>query len=69
MPLNPPIPDWSGRRVWMIGASSGIGEATARALLGRGARVALSARSRPPLEALARTAPDRSLVLPPTSRR
>jgi short-subunit dehydrogenase len=64
MPLNPPIPDWSGRRVWMIGASSGIGEATARALLGCGARVALSARSRPPLEALARTAPDRSLVLP-----
>jgi short-subunit dehydrogenase len=64
MPLNPPIHDWSGRRVWIIGASSGIGEATARALLALGARVALSARSRAPLEALAREQPDRSLVLP-----
>lgn len=64
MPLNPPIRDWAGRRVWVIGASSGIGGATARVLLVRGARVALSARSRPPLEALARAHPDCSLVLP-----
>lgn len=64
MPLNPPIRDWAGRRVWVIGASSGIGEATARALLDRGARVALSARSRAPLEALARAHSERSLVLP-----
>jgi short-subunit dehydrogenase len=53
-----------GRRIWVIGASSGIGEATARALLERGARVALSARSRAPLEALAAAYRDRSLVLP-----
>ena len=64
MCLNPPIRDWSGRRVWIIGASSGIGEATARSLLARGARVALSARSRAPLEALARAHADRALVLP-----
>lgn len=45
MALNPPIADWQGRVVWLIGASSGIGEATARALHARGARVIVSARS------------------------
>lgn len=45
MPLNPRITDWSGQVVWLIGASSGIGEATARALHARGARVVVSARS------------------------
>jgi short-subunit dehydrogenase len=64
MPLNPPLQDWHGRRVWIIGASSGIGEATARALLERGACVALSARSQAPLEAVAVAYPERSLVLP-----
>jgi NADP-dependent 3-hydroxy acid dehydrogenase YdfG len=44
-PLNPPLADWSGKRVWLIGASSGIGEALARRLMADGARVALSARS------------------------
>lgn len=44
-PLNPPLTDWSGKRVWLIGASSGIGEALARRLMADGARVALSARS------------------------
>jgi NAD(P)-dependent dehydrogenase (short-subunit alcohol dehydrogenase family) len=43
-PLNPPITDWSGRRAWLVGASSGIGLATALALLARGARVVVSAR-------------------------
>jgi short-subunit dehydrogenase len=51
--VNPRVTDWRGRRAWVIGASSGIGEAVAAALLERGARVALSARSRPALEALA----------------
>jgi NAD(P)-dependent dehydrogenase (short-subunit alcohol dehydrogenase family) len=42
--LNPPITDWSKQRVWIIGASTGIGKALADDLLARGARVAVSAR-------------------------
>jgi len=42
---NAAITDWRGQRVWLLGASSGIGAAIARQLLARGARVALSARS------------------------
>jgi nucleoside-diphosphate-sugar epimerase len=45
MSLNKPIRGWNGRRVWVVGASSGIGAALARALIVRGARVALSARN------------------------
>jgi NAD(P)-dependent dehydrogenase (short-subunit alcohol dehydrogenase family) len=64
-PLNPPIAGWRERRVWLVGASSGIGEALARELLARGARVALSARREAPLRAIAATVdPERCLVLP-----
>ncbi len=53
-PLNPPLPPWPQARVWVIGASYGIGAATADALLAAGARVTLSARSRDKLETVAR---------------
>jgi NAD(P)-dependent dehydrogenase (short-subunit alcohol dehydrogenase family) len=43
-PINPPITDWQGRSVWLVGASSGIGLATAHALHAAGARVVVSAR-------------------------
>ncbi len=51
MPLNPPIHEWRGRRVWVVGGSTGIGAATAGRLLDLGARVAVSARAAETLEA------------------
>jgi NADP-dependent 3-hydroxy acid dehydrogenase YdfG len=51
MSLNPGISDWRGKKVWIVGASSGIGLATADALHRRGARVVVSARSLAALEA------------------
>lgn len=53
MSLNPKIRSWKGQRVWVIGASTGIGAAVARELINAGARVALSARSRGRLDAIA----------------
>lgn len=53
--MNPPFRDWRGLRVWLVGASSGIGEATASALHARGAQVLLSARSAAPLQAFVQT--------------
>jgi len=53
MSLNPKLADWNGQRVWLIGASSGIGEATARLLMQRGARVALTSRNQDALMILA----------------
>ena len=50
--MNPKISDWNGKRVWLVGASSGIGAAVARELAGRGAQLALTARSADKLLAL-----------------
>jgi len=43
--MNPKITNWNSQRVWVIGASSGIGAETARSLLRHGAKVGLSARN------------------------
>jgi len=51
--LNQPIRSWNGLRVWIIGASSGIGAALATEALLAGARVALSARRADRLNAIA----------------
>ncbi len=53
MSLNPKISDWHGKRVWLVGASTGIGKATAELLHTKGAHVIVSARSAAPLQELA----------------
>ena len=45
MSYNPPLTDWRGKSVWLVGASSGIGRATAHALHAQGAKVFVSARN------------------------
>jgi NAD(P)-dependent dehydrogenase (short-subunit alcohol dehydrogenase family) len=49
--LNPPLRAWTGLRVWVVGASSGIGEALAHDLHLRGAQVIVSARNAGALDA------------------
>jgi NAD(P)-dependent dehydrogenase (short-subunit alcohol dehydrogenase family) len=51
MSMNPPLLDWRGRVAWLVGASSGIGRATAAALHRAGATVVVSARSAAALQA------------------
>ena len=57
---------WRDKVVWVTGASSGIGEAVARELGRRGARLVLSARRREKLEALRQELgePERHAVVP-----
>jgi short-subunit dehydrogenase len=50
--MNPKIKNWSGKRVWLVGASAGIGAALAHALAAQGAKLALSSRKLASLEAL-----------------
>ncbi|MDX1298835.1 MAG: SDR family NAD(P)-dependent oxidoreductase [Pseudomonas sp.] len=51
------------RRIWLTGASSGIGAALAELLLQQGHRLALSARSLEPMQALADRYPQQVLVV------
>lgn len=65
MSLNPKITDWSKKRVWVIGASTGIGAALAEKLHALKARVAVSARSEDKLKAMvARLGESNVLALP-----
>ena len=63
MALNPRIPNWQGQVVWLVGASTGIGRATAELLHARGATVVVSARSAATIEAFAQQHPG-SIALP-----
>lgn len=63
MSLNPPITDWRDQRVWLVGASSGIGHALAELLHRRGATVIVSARNARALEAFVATHPG-SVAMP-----
>lgn len=65
MSLNPKITDWSKKRVWIIGASTGIGAALATKLHALKAKVALSARSEDKLRHLVSTlCASRAIALP-----
>ena len=59
------IETFSGKRVWVIGASSGIGEACTKALLQNGAKVAISSRRAERLNQIAIAGgADQALVIP-----
>ena len=53
-----------GRRIWLTGASSGMGAHMAEELLKSGARLALTARTLAPLKALSDRYPDQVLLVP-----
>jgi len=63
MSLNPRIDQWPGRTVWLIGASTGIGRATASRLHALGARVVVSARSAAALQEFTATHPGSDAVV------
>lgn len=62
MPLNTPIRDWQDKRVWLVGASCGIGAALAEALAQRGAQLALSGRRPERLRAVASRIPGSTAI-------
>ncbi len=62
MSLNPRIDDWRDQVVWLVGASTGIGRATAHRLHALGAKVVISARGADALDAFVR-AHDGSLAM------
>lgn len=54
-PMNKPISNWKNQRIWIIGASSGIGAALAEKALKAGAHVVLSARNAVQLQEVAQS--------------
>ena len=62
MPYNLPLNDWRGKTVWLVGASSGIGRATAHALHVQGAKVIVSARSQQALNTFAAEHPGATVL-------
>jgi short-subunit dehydrogenase len=56
--------DLAGKTAWVTGASSGIGEALAKGLVARGARVILSGRREAELARVANEAGGETLILP-----
>ena len=63
MSLNPPLREWRGKRVWLVGASTGIGRALAERLHALGATVIVSARKLEALKAFVLAHPG-SIALP-----
>jgi NAD(P)-dependent dehydrogenase (short-subunit alcohol dehydrogenase family) len=67
--MNPRMTDWEGRVCWLVGASTGIGRATASRLHEAGARVIVSARSQPTLDAFVAAHPgSEAIALDATDR-
>jgi NAD(P)-dependent dehydrogenase (short-subunit alcohol dehydrogenase family) len=67
MSLNPQLQNWHGKTVWLIGASTGIGRATASALHARGARVIVSARNAKALDEFVAAHPGKTAYGLPTA--
>ena len=63
MALNPKIGQWNDQVVWLVGASTGIGRATAERLHAAGATVVVSARNASALAQFAQGR-ERALALP-----
>ncbi|MCB1995701.1 MAG: SDR family NAD(P)-dependent oxidoreductase [Rhodoferax sp.] len=67
--MNPALKDWTGQVVWLVGASTGIGRATAERLHAAGAHVVVSARNAAALQAFAQQHPgSEALPLDATDR-
>ena len=62
MPYNHLLNDWRGKTVWLVGASSGIGRATAKALHAQGAKVIVSARNQQALDVFAEEHPGATVL-------
>lgn len=66
-PAHVTLPGVEGLRVWVTGASRGLGRAIAESFAAGGARVAVTARSRDPLVALAARLPEAEVLVLPGS--